>query len=144
MSEGLRLRRGFAQAPTGTAPPSDMSPAQYDAWYRTPRGAWIGETEHRLLREALAPLPDETLIDIGCGTGYFTRRFTRDGLPVTGLDLDPQMLDFAGRTPRPASAPVRLTPDACRSPTAASISASQSRRCASSAKSRRRSPRCCA
>ena len=38
----------------------DVSPEQYDAWYRTPRGAWIGETEHRLLRKALAPLPNET------------------------------------------------------------------------------------
>jgi SAM-dependent methyltransferase len=72
-----------------------MTPEEYDAWYRTARGAWIGETEHRLLREALAPLPGESLIDVGCGTGYFTRRFARDGLAVTGVDPDPEMLEFA-------------------------------------------------
>jgi SAM-dependent methyltransferase len=72
-----------------------MSPEEYDAWYRTARGAWIGETEHRLLREALAPLPGESLVDVGCGTGYFTRRFARDGLAVTGVDPDPAMLEFA-------------------------------------------------
>lgn len=72
-----------------------MSPEQYDAWYRTPRGAWIGEIEQRLLGEALAPSPGEGLIDVGCGTGYFTRRFARDGLAVTGVDRDPAMLDFA-------------------------------------------------
>lgn len=72
-----------------------MSPEQYDAWYRTPRGAWIGEIEYRLLCEALALLPGETLLDVGCGTGYFTRRFARDGLTVTGVDIDSAMLDFA-------------------------------------------------
>jgi SAM-dependent methyltransferase len=72
-----------------------VSPEEYDAWYRTPRGAWIGETEYRLLRTVLAPVPGETVIDVGFGTGYFTRRFTHDGLAVTGVDLDPDMLDFA-------------------------------------------------
>ncbi|MGB8433634.1 MAG: class I SAM-dependent methyltransferase [Burkholderiales bacterium] len=72
-----------------------MSPEQYDAWYRTSRGAWIGEIERRLLCEALAPSPAESLIDVGCGTGYFTRRFARDGLAVTGVDGDRGALDFA-------------------------------------------------
>jgi SAM-dependent methyltransferase len=72
-----------------------MTPEEYDAWYRTPRGAWIGEVEYRLLLDALAPLPGETLIDVGCGTGYFTRRFAADGFAVTGVDLDQESLDFA-------------------------------------------------
>lgn len=32
-----------------------MSAEEYDAWYRTPRGAWIGEVEYRLIRRLLAP-----------------------------------------------------------------------------------------
>lgn len=72
-----------------------MSPDQYDAWYRTPRGEWIGETEYRLLYRLLAPSPGETLIDVGCGSGYFTRRFTQDGHAVTGIDFDRHMLRFA-------------------------------------------------
>jgi len=72
-----------------------MSPEQYDAWYRTPRGAWIGEIEKRLLSATLAPSPGESLIDVGCGTGYFTRRFASSGLSVTGVDRDPEMLGFA-------------------------------------------------
>lgn len=64
-----------------------LTAEQYDAWYRTPRGAWIGDTEFRLLRDMLAPQPGENLLDIGCGTGYFTRRFARDaGVVPTGLD----------------------------------------------------------
>ena len=41
-----------------------MRPEDYDAWYRTPRGAWIGETEYRLLWNLLAPRPGERLLDV--------------------------------------------------------------------------------
>lgn len=74
-----------------------MDAAQYDAWYQTARGSWIGQTEYDLLRAALAPHPGETVIDIGCGTGYFTRRFALDGHAVTGVDVDPGMVKFARR-----------------------------------------------
>ena len=33
-----------------------MQPEQYEAWYTTPRGTWIGEEEYRLLDAMLAPL----------------------------------------------------------------------------------------
>ena len=72
-----------------------MSPEQYDAWYRTPRGVWVGETEYRLPQRLLAPSPGETLTDVGCGTGYFTREFARAGHAVTGVDSDREMLRFA-------------------------------------------------
>ncbi len=72
-----------------------MTPEQYDAWYRTPRGSWIGETEYRILRRLVAPAPGASILDVGCGTGYFTRRFALDGHPVTGLDPDPSMLEVA-------------------------------------------------
>lgn len=72
-----------------------MTPEQYDAWYQAPRGRWIGETEYRLLRRLLAPRAGESVLDVGCGTGYFTRRFAGDGHPATGLDRDPGMLDVA-------------------------------------------------
>ena len=32
-----------------------MNPADYDAWYATPRGRWIGETEYALAARLLAP-----------------------------------------------------------------------------------------
>ena len=74
-----------------------MQPADYDAWYRTPRGSWVGETEYNLLRRMLAPQPGESMLDVGCGTGYFTRKFSAAGkLAVTGIDPDVASLVYAG------------------------------------------------
>lgn len=73
-----------------------MTPADYDAWYDTPRGRWIGETEFRLLARRLALQHGESLLDVGCGTGWFTRRFAAsNGWNVTGLDNDAARLAFA-------------------------------------------------
>jgi SAM-dependent methyltransferase len=72
-----------------------MTPEEYDAWYRTPRGSWIGETEYRLLREALVLPPDASVLDVGCGTGYFTRRLASDGFDITGVDTSAEMIGYA-------------------------------------------------
>lgn len=71
------------------------SPETYDAWYRTARGRWIGETEYRLLRRQLALRPNETILDVGCGTGYFSRQLVQDGHAVVGVDLDPAAVAYA-------------------------------------------------
>jgi ubiquinone/menaquinone biosynthesis C-methylase UbiE len=72
-----------------------MDAAAYDAWYETARGRWIGETEYRLLHRVLAPAAGDSLLDVGCGSGYFTRRFAQDNLRVTGIDPDVKMLCYA-------------------------------------------------
>lgn len=75
-----------------------MNPADYDAWYDSTRGRWIGDTEYLLLLALLAPRPDARLLDVGCGTGWFTRRFARlPGLDVVGADINDESLTFARR-----------------------------------------------
>ncbi|HEY9100094.1 MAG TPA: class I SAM-dependent methyltransferase [Thiobacillus sp.] len=72
-----------------------MNPADYEAWYVTPRGRWIGETEYALAARQLAAQAGDSLLDVGCGTGWFTRRAAADGLHATGLDPNPDWLNFA-------------------------------------------------
>jgi SAM-dependent methyltransferase len=91
-----------------------MTPAEYDAWYDTPRGRWIGQTELRLLSSRLAPRPGDRVLDVGCGTGWFTRRLSNlAAIDVTGIDVDGESLEFARRRD-PASS--YLQADACRLP----------------------------
>ena len=79
-----------------------MNPAGYDAWYDTPRGRWIGEAEYALAACQLDAQPGDSLLDVGCGTGWFSRRAAADGLVVTGLDPNPAWLDFARAHSSPA------------------------------------------
>lgn len=73
-----------------------MEAAAYDGWYDTPRGRWIGDQEYQLLLRQLAPQSGERLLDVGCGTGWFTRRLAaQSGLDVTGIDIDGEALEFA-------------------------------------------------
>jgi SAM-dependent methyltransferase len=73
-----------------------MNAADYDAWYDTPRGRWVGDAECRMLLRAVEPRQGETLLDVGCGTGWFTRRMARlPGVQVTGLDINAEWLAYA-------------------------------------------------
>jgi SAM-dependent methyltransferase len=72
-----------------------VTPQGYDTCYATQRGRWIGNTEFDLLWRELDPEPRASLLDVGCGTGWFTRRFAAAGLNTTGLDVDPAALAYA-------------------------------------------------
>lgn len=73
-----------------------MNAADYDAWYDTPRGRWVGDAEYRMLLRAVEPRQGGSLLDVGCGTGWFTRRMARlPGVQVTGLDINAEWLAYA-------------------------------------------------
>ncbi|HPW56748.1 MAG TPA: class I SAM-dependent methyltransferase [Thermoanaerobaculaceae bacterium] len=75
-----------------------MDPETYDRWYETPRGRWIGQREVALLLEELQPGSGESLLDVGCGTGFFTRALVSAmGGPVTGVDTNPEWVAYARR-----------------------------------------------
>jgi len=64
----------------------------YEAWYETP-GRRADRLEKALLEQMLACFPQAgSLLEVGCGTGHFTRWFKELGLQTTGLDLSLPML----------------------------------------------------
>lgn len=69
---------------------------QYDNWFKTPIGRLIKTYELQLLLELLAPEPGEKILDVGCGTGIFTRDVLKSKVEITGIDLSFQMLKCAG------------------------------------------------
>jgi ubiquinone/menaquinone biosynthesis C-methylase UbiE len=66
--------------------------AGYEAWYET-SGRRADRLEKALLKRLLAGFSRaRTLLEVGCGTGHFTRWFGEQGLQVMGLDLSSPML----------------------------------------------------
>ena len=50
------------------------------------------------LLEKLKPFSVKEGLDVGCGGGWFTRRFSKAGYVMTGLDISREMLDAAQET----------------------------------------------
>jgi ubiquinone/menaquinone biosynthesis C-methylase UbiE len=64
----------------------------YEAWYET-SGRRADRLEKALLNRLLVGFSRaRTLLEVGCGTGHFTRWFGEQGLQVMGLDLSLPML----------------------------------------------------
>jgi SAM-dependent methyltransferase len=72
-----------------------MKPADYHHWYETARGRWIGGIEFELIRRLLGWKPGDSILDVGCGTGYFTHRFAQSGAQLTGVDPNLEWIAFA-------------------------------------------------
>ncbi len=58
------------------------------------RDAW--QKPHEVIM-ALALRKTEAIADIGAGTGYFSRRFARHAGTVWAVDIDPKLLEIAGK-----------------------------------------------
>lgn len=66
----------------------------YEEWYQT-TGRRADRLEKALLERLLAGFPARTLLEVGCGTGHFSRWFTDQGLQVVALDRSLPMLTEA-------------------------------------------------
>ena len=68
---------------------------QYDAWYDTKLGSFVDETETACAFRLLQPSSEDSILDLGCGTGNFSLKLAREGADVTGIDISDAMLDVA-------------------------------------------------
>jgi len=67
--------------------------AHYEAWYKTPNGQQTDKLEKALLGRLLQVFSQvDNVLEIGCGTGHFTRWLSDDGLSAVGVDLSAAML----------------------------------------------------
>jgi ubiquinone/menaquinone biosynthesis C-methylase UbiE len=65
----------------------------YEVWYDTPEGRRADELEKDVLGRLLQDFPGSgSVLELGCGTGHFTRWLSDEGLAAVGLDLSAAML----------------------------------------------------
>jgi len=65
----------------------------YEAWYKTPEGRRADALEKAALHRLLDGFLDaRSVLEVGCGTGHFSRWLGAQGLAVVGLDLSAAML----------------------------------------------------
>lgn len=69
--------------------------AAYESWFDTPAGKRADSLEKRLLEKFVQPYSPGTMLEVGCGTGHFTRWFAELGFDVVGLDISTPMLETA-------------------------------------------------
>jgi trans-aconitate methyltransferase len=85
--------------------PMRTAPGQQSAVAAAPGKKWdpnFYETKHAVVFKAaadlvdlLAPVADERILDLGCGTGQLTAEIARRGAKVIGIDASQDMIDQA-------------------------------------------------
>jgi len=69
---------------------------RYDCWYETAQGAVYDRIEKRAIDRALPHnCFGRRMLEVGCGTGHWSRFFAERGFRVTGIDISPEMVNVA-------------------------------------------------
>lgn len=83
---------------THTSPVFDFSPlaGEYDKWYGTAEGHQYDLLEKRAMRHIIGQVEDgATMLEVGAGTGWWSRFFGGLGYHVTGVDISAEMVETA-------------------------------------------------
>lgn len=74
----------------------DLLAGNYDNWYASKQGAMYDRLEKKLIADFLpAEAEGKKLLEVGCGTGHWSRFFSERGFEVTGLDISERMINAA-------------------------------------------------
>lgn len=74
----------------------DLTAGSYDTWYASRRGAMYDRLEKKLITDFLpAEVERKRLLEVGCGTGHWSRFFSEYGFEVTGVDVSERMINAA-------------------------------------------------
>ena len=68
----------------------------YDKWYETAEGLMYDRLEKKAISKyLLRNVPGRKLLEIGCGTGHWSKFFSDCGFEVTGVDISEPMIKIA-------------------------------------------------
>jgi ubiquinone/menaquinone biosynthesis C-methylase UbiE len=74
----------------------DTKAGTYDKWYETAEGLMYDRLEKKAISKyLLRNVPGRKLLEIGCGTGHWSRFFSNYGFEVTGVDTSERMIKVA-------------------------------------------------
>jgi ubiquinone/menaquinone biosynthesis C-methylase UbiE len=75
--------------------PNSTFAYRYESWYHKGWGRRFDKFEKKLLLRSLKCNEEKSILEIGCGTGHFTRWFQSLGMKAVGLDISREMLSAA-------------------------------------------------
>jgi ubiquinone/menaquinone biosynthesis C-methylase UbiE len=74
----------------------DLIADRYDRWYASSRGAMYDRLEKKLIARILPSAAEgQRALEVGCGTGHWSRFLSEYGFGVTALDISERMIDVA-------------------------------------------------
>jgi ubiquinone/menaquinone biosynthesis C-methylase UbiE len=68
---------------------------RYDSWFETPLGKKIFESERSCIEKLIKKVENKFAVDLGIGTGLFTKILREKGYKVIGIDISDEMLKIA-------------------------------------------------
>ncbi len=71
------------------------NPDEYDSWYEKEPGKTIDLIETECALSLLLPVRGKKILDVGCGTGNFTKKLSCLGYDVVGVDPSDGMMEKA-------------------------------------------------
>ncbi len=74
----------------------DRAAGSYDSWYDSTRGKMYDRFEKQAVDRLLAGVSKHgRVLEVGCGTGQWSRYFSDRGFEVTGIDISAEMIKIA-------------------------------------------------
>lgn len=69
--------------------------SNYDSYYKTPMGSKIDKIEKDVISVFLHQVPAHSVLELGCGTGHWSKFLSEMGYRVTAIDISDAMLAIA-------------------------------------------------